>query len=166
MVQVSSPSLGATDTGGRRLHLSVAHGTTSSALRRPTSFASSVSEMTTPRYSIGTFRINEEIPLRTRSSVLPSCRSISTTTLFFLLLKAPRATKTTSSSFSKTWSASTPCNFACHLPPGARLQLRYQSCRSVAPALNTFTFTPETDRQDSCSPMCSSRATHRGCVRS
>ncbi len=80
MVQMSSPNLGATKTGGRRWRLCVANGKASSAHRRRTSSASSVLGITTPRCSLGTFPINEEIPSRTRSSVRHSCRSISTTT--------------------------------------------------------------------------------------
>ena len=51
MVHMSSPNLEATNTGGRRLRLCVANGTVSSAPRRRTSLASSVSGITTPRYS-------------------------------------------------------------------------------------------------------------------
>ncbi len=132
MVQMSSPNLEATNTGGRRWRLCVANGTALSAHHRRTSSASSISGMTTPRCSLGTFPINEEIPSRTRSSVRHSYRSTSTTTWFALLLKAPRVTKMTSSSFSDTWSASTPCNCACRSPPGARSQLRRRTCQSVA----------------------------------
>ncbi|KAF8271831.1 hypothetical protein EI94DRAFT_490413 [Lactarius quietus] len=80
MVQISSPNLEVTKSGGRRSRLCVANGRASSFPRRRTSSMSSVSVMTTPRCSIGIFQIKKDIPSHTCLSVRPSCRSISAMT--------------------------------------------------------------------------------------
>lgn len=80
MVQMSSSNLEATNTGGRRLRWCVKNGTQLFAHSRRTSSGSSVSGMTTPRCSLGTWSIVEEFPSRTCLSVRPSWCSMSTTT--------------------------------------------------------------------------------------